>query len=176
LHEVILMEPTTAAYRFWKVFCAAHDVEVAAPHQAFFFGMDETLANPLAALVARGKKRATAGLLIDELAEPQEADRIGDYGIVTTFAGEPVAVTRCIALHLFKFRDVPAWFAEREGENEGQGEECLAGWKADHRHFFEQRCALLGISFSESLEVVCNSFDILHVNPHWKELLKHHAS
>jgi uncharacterized protein YhfF len=170
------MEPTSAAYRFWKEFCMQQGVDPGVPHHAFFFGMDEALANPLAALVAKGKKRATAGLLLDELAEPDAAGRIGDYGIVTTFAGDPVAITRTVSLHLFKFRDVPAWFAEREGENEGQGQECLAGWKDGHRRFFMQRCALLGISFSESLEVVCNCFDILHVNPHWKELLRHHAS
>jgi uncharacterized protein YhfF len=170
------MESTTAVYRFWHAFCAQHKVDPDAPHNVFYFGMDEALANPLAALVAQGKKRATAGLLLDELAEPESADRIGDYGIVTTFAGDPIAVTRTVALHLFKFRDVPAWFAEREGENEGLGEECLAGWKENHRRFFKQRCALLGIEFSESLEVVCNSFDILFVNHAWRALLKHHAS
>jgi uncharacterized protein YhfF len=169
------MDHGTAVHRFWHEFCARHGVEPDAPHSAFFFGMDEALANPLAALVAKGKKRATAGLLLDELAEPDGADRIGDYGIVTNFAGDPIAVTRTVALHLFKFRDVPAWFAQREGENDGDEAECLRGWQEGHRHFFKHRCALLGIEFSESLEVVCNCFDVLYVNPQWRELLAHHA-
>lgn len=132
--------------------------------------MDQPLADRLALLVAKGQKRGTAGLLQANYEDPNDQPFIGGYCVITTFAGQPVAVTRTVALHLFRFRDVPAWFAEREGEDEGAGEVCLASWKRGHEHFFRQYLAKTDQVFHEDMEVICESFDILYVHPEMQRL------
>jgi uncharacterized protein YhfF len=156
--------------KFWQSFCAAHAIDAATPFQAFYFGMDQPLADRLALLVAKGQKRGTAGLLQASYEDPNDQPFIGGYCVITNFAGAPVAVTRTVALNLFRFRDVPAWFAEREGEDEGVGEVCLASWKKGHERFFRQYPAVPGQVFHEDMEIVCESFDILYVDPAMKRL------
>jgi uncharacterized protein YhfF len=159
------MTPSAEVAAFWQSFCKAHSLDCNTPFQAFYFGMDQPLADRLALLVAKGQKRGTAGLWQARYDNPDEEASIGGYCVVTNFAGDPVAVYRTVALNLYRFCDVPAWFAQREGEDEGVGEECLASWKAGHKGYFINYLAQSGRSFDEQMEVVCESFDILHVNP-----------
>ena len=91
---------------------------------------------------------------------------------MTSAAGVPVALVRTAQLDTFAFRDVPAWFAEREGEDEGEGEVCLASWKTGHGAFFKRECAQQGRAFDEATQVICESFDIVDVHPKWRALLQ----
>jgi uncharacterized protein YhfF len=164
------MTPSAEVVAFWQSFCNAHSLDPNTPFQDFYFGMDQPLADRLALLVAKGQKRGTAGLLQTSYEDPNDQPFIGGYCVITTFAGKPVAVTRTVALNLFRFRDVPAWFAEREGEDEGVGEVCLRSWKKGHASFFRQYPTVPGQVFHEDMEVVCESFDILYVDPEMKRL------
>jgi uncharacterized protein YhfF len=164
------MTPSTEVVAFWQSFCNACSLEPNTPFQAFYFGMDQPLADRLALLVAKGQKRGTAGLLQASYEDPNDQPFIGGYCVIKNFAGKPVAVTRTVALNLFRFRDVPAWFAEREGEDEGVGEVCLASWKAGHMRFFTQYPISPSQPFHEDMEVVCESFDILYVDTEMKRL------
>ncbi len=150
---------------FWQSFCEAKGISKDTPFQAFYFGMDQALADELAVLVARGQKRATTSLLQTNQEHPEDAPKLDGYCVVTTFTGAPVAVIRTIALHVFRFCDVPAWFAEREGEDEGVGEVCLASWKAGHARYFTRYLASLDRVFDEAMEVECECFDVLQVLP-----------
>jgi uncharacterized protein YhfF len=162
--------PSIEVQKFWQSFCSAYAIDAATPFQAFYFGMDQPLADSLALLVAKGQKRGTAGLLQTSYEDPNDQPFIGGYCVITNFAGKPVAVTRTVALHLFRFRDVPAWFAEREGEDEGVGEVCLASWKEGHKRFFAQHPISPEQPFNEDMEIVCESFDILYVDTEIKHL------
>jgi uncharacterized protein YhfF len=153
---------------FWRAFCAAHAVDAAAARvDVFHFGTAD-MADRLAALVCIGQKRATAGLAADFEEGGEPAPLVGGYFIVTSAAAVPVAVARTVQVDRFAFRDVPAWFAEREGEDEGTGEACLASWKAGHGKFFRHACAEEGRSFDEGETVICESFDTLHVRADWR--------
>jgi len=89
------------------------------------------MADELAAMVRIGRKRATAGLL-ESYTDKEPMPVIGGHLVVTSSKDVPVALVRTVQIDTFAFRDVPAWFAEREGEDEGEGAVCLASWKRGH--------------------------------------------
>lgn len=156
---------------YWPEACARHGIDPAGIMHFTMFGAPD-MADELAALVCVGQKRATAGLLESYAAEDDPPPVLGGHLVVTSASGEPVALVRTVQLDTFAFCDVPAWFAEREGEDEGQGEVCLASWKAGHGAYFRRECAEQGRVFDESMQVVCESFDIVDVHPEWRALLR----
>jgi uncharacterized protein YhfF len=164
-----VLPPPVAA--FWRDACARHGIDPAGIVHFSMFGTPQ-IADELAALVCIGQKRATAGLLESYALDGDPLPVLGGHLVVTSAAGVPVALVRTVRLDTFAFRDVPAWFAEREGEDEGQGEVCLAAWKAGHGAFFRRECAEQGRVFDESMQVVCESFDIVDVHPQWRALLQ----
>ena len=167
LHPVL----PAAVAAFWNEVCARSGIDPASLVHFTMFGTPD-MANELAALVCIGQKRATAGLLESYAADDDPLPVLGGHLVVTSGTGVPVALVRTVRLDTFAFRDVPAWFAEREGEDEGQGEVCLASWRAVHRAFFKRECAAQGKAFDESMQVVCESFDIVDVHPQWRALLR----
>ena len=159
------LPPEVAAY--WREVCAARGI---APEGIVHFSMFGTaeMADELAALVCLGRKRGTAGLAHNYEGGDEPAPVLGGHLVVISSAGVPVALVRTVQLDRFAFRDVPAWFAEREGEDEGHGEACLASWKAGHGRFFTRECASQGRVFDEAMVVVCESFDLVDVRPDWR--------
>ena len=155
---------------YWREVCARRGIDPAGLVHFTMFATPE-MADALAALVCIGQKRATAGLL-ENYAPDEPMPVLGGHLVVTSATGVPVALVRTVKLDTFAFRDVPAWFAEREGEDEGQGEACLASWKAGHGAHFRRECAQQGRVFDESMQVVCECFDIVDVHPQWRALLQ----
>ena len=156
---------------YWREACARHDIDPASRVDVTMFGTPD-MADELAALVCVGRKRATGGLIGSYAIENDPTPVLGGYLVVTSGTGVPVALVRTVQLDTFAFRDVPAWFAEREGEDEGQGEVCLASWKAGHGAYFARECAAQGRIFDEAMQVACESFDLVEVRPQWRELLR----
>jgi uncharacterized protein YhfF len=156
---------------YWRAVCARHGIDPAGIVHFSMFGTPD-IADELAALVCIGQKRATAGLRESYALDGDPLPVLGGHLVVTSATGDPVALVRTMQLDTFAFRDVPAWFAEREGEDEGQGEACLASWKAGHGAFFRRECAEQGRVFDEAMQVVCESFDLVDVHPDWRALLQ----
>jgi uncharacterized protein YhfF len=156
---------------YWSEACARLGIEPTSRVDVTMFGTPD-MADALAALVCIGQKRATAGLLESYAADNDPMPVLGGYLVVTSATDVPVALVRTVQLDTFAFRDVPAWFAEREGEDEGQGEVCLASWKAGHGAYFTRECAAQGRVFDEAMLVVCECFDIVDVHPQWRALLR----
>ena len=159
-----------AVAAYWHGACARHGIDPAGIVHFTMFGTPQ-MADDLAALVCTGRKRATAGLL-DSYTEDEPMPVLGGHLVVTSSTDVPVALVRTVQIDPFAFRDVPAWFAEREGEDEGEGEACLASWKRGHGAYFSRECAAQGRVFDESMQVVCESFDLVDVHPEWRELLR----
>jgi uncharacterized protein YhfF len=157
-------DPLPPTVEFWFAFANEHAVNPSTPWQSFHFGMDNPLADELAAIVATGKKRGTAGLLADLEMEPGAMPLLNSYGVVTSFSGLPVAVIQTVAIDIVAFRDVSAAFAARENEGDGS----LDYWQRGHRNYFGRRCVERGWTFSEDMAVVCESFDVLAVHPQWR--------
>jgi len=166
--QPVLPAPVAA---YWREVSARLGIDPGGIVHFSMFGTPD-MADELAALVCIGRKRATAGLLDSYAAEDEPLPVLGGHLVVTSAKGAPVALVRTVRLDTFAFRDVPAWFAEREGEDEGQGEACLASWKAGHGAYFERECASQGRTFDESMLVVCESFDIVDVRPQWRTWLQ----
>jgi uncharacterized protein YhfF len=165
--ETALTAPCAA---FWRACCEAHGIDPAGRVDALYFASPE-IGDELAALVCIGRKRASAGLARDYEEGGELAPVVGGHLIVTSVAGVPLALVRTVRLDTWAFRDVPAWFAEREGEDEGVGDACLASWKAGHGAYFARACVAQDRAFEQTERVVCESFDIVHVRPDWREHL-----
>ena len=159
-----------AVAAYWREASARHGLDPAGSVHFTMFGTPQ-MADDLAALVCIGRKRATAGLL-DSYTDDEPMPVLGGHLVVTSSKGVPLALVRTVQIDTVAFRDVPARFAEREGEDEGQGEVCLASWKAGHGAYFKRECAAQGRVFDESMRVVCESFELVEVHPEWRELIR----
>lgn len=128
------------------------------PLGAFAFGDGPDLANELAALVVAGTKTATASLEAAYAAEGSPVPATGEWWVVTTWDGEPVATIEVTEVRVLPFDEVDAAFAAEEGE----GDLSLAYWREAHRAFFARECATLGLVWSESMPVVAERFRMVH--------------
>jgi uncharacterized protein YhfF len=125
---------------------------------AFSFGDSAALADELAALVAAGRKRATASLPIQFDSEGEPLPVAGDVSIVTRSDGTPVAIIETTDVALVAFGAVDAEFAAAEGEGDGS----LAFWRAAHTEFFGRVHSRLGGRVDEASLVVCERFRVLY--------------
>jgi uncharacterized protein YhfF len=100
--------------------------------RTFRFGDSPALCESLLALVRTGKKTATCGAAADYAAgEPLPV--VGRHDIALAWDGRPALVILTTEVTRRRFCDVDEAFALAEGENA-----TLAGWRADHRRFFER--------------------------------------
>jgi uncharacterized protein YhfF len=126
--------------------------------QTLMFGDSPELALELAELVARGLKRATAGLRWswehdgDALPEP------GQLYVVHDWDGRPHALVSCTSAPIVPYEQVDLPFALEEGE----GFRSLADWRAAHWPYFARECQRLGRALDEQVPVVCLRFRRLH--------------
>ena len=113
------------------------------------FGDSAGMKTELAALVAAGRKRATAGIG-DDVA-------VGDLSVVVDGADEPVCVIRTTELRTGPLNSVDAAFAWDEGE----GDRSLGHWLDAHRAYFERQAASEGRPFRDDVEVVFERFTVV---------------
>lgn len=150
-------EPADA---FWKRYLdtlpAGHAHRSARP-DVFAFGDSPGLADELAALVASGKKRATASLPVEFTSGGLPLPRVGDVSIVTTGDGRPVAIIELTDVRHTPFGEVDGAFAAAEGEGDGS----LEWWRSAHRAYFSRICARHGGTFDEATVVICQRFRVL---------------
>jgi uncharacterized protein YhfF len=149
----------TRSRAFWVGFESVAGRDVSARlYEAFHFGDSEALADELAALVAAGTKRATAGLLWSHEAEGKPIPKPGDLSIVERWSGEPVCIIETVSVVVLPFEEVVAAFAAAEGEGDGS----LEHWRAGHWAYFGRECAGLGKKPSAKMLVVCESFKVVY--------------
>lgn len=146
----------------WRAFVdATEGVDEARFTGAFAFGDGAAMADELSALVLQGIKRATASALWAYEAEGEALPRQGDLSIVTDGSGTPRCVIETLSVEVVPFREVTAAFAHAEGE----GDRSLAYWRRAHRAFLGRECAAAGRAFSESMQVVCERFEVRYPPP-----------
>ena len=148
--------PEIAAY--WARFVASTGpIDTARFYEAFHFGDNAELANTLAALVLAGTKRATAGLAWSFEAEGREPPKRGDLSVVTDWTGTPLCVIQTTQVEIVAFDAVTAEFASVEGEGDGS----LEYWRQAHAEAFTRECRRLGRTFSASMPVACERFNVV---------------
>ena len=152
------MNPAVEAFwqRYLGTLAAGHAHRNVRP-DAFAFGDSPALADELAALVAAGRKRATASLPAEFTAEGQPLPVAGDVSIVMRGDGSPLAVIEFVEVRQIPFQFVDAAFAADEGEGDGS----LAYWRLAHREYFSRVCARFGGIFDETTSVICQRFQLL---------------
>jgi uncharacterized protein YhfF len=83
-------------------------------------------------LILDGKKRATAGLLLDYVRESEELEFVGERLALVDDETHRVATVVVVDVETTPFIEVPWRFAQAEGE----GDESLEEWREGHRRFW----------------------------------------
>lgn len=122
------------------------------------FGDGPEMSSHLLALIRRGPKRATTGLLWEYEGLNEALSMVGALELVTDFDDHPQMVTRTVDVRVVPFNQVTADFAAKEGE----GDRSLEHWQRVHWDFFSRVCAQQGRTPSKEMPVVCTEFDVVH--------------
>lgn len=86
----------------------------------------------LNALILRGEKRATAGLVHLYAAENEMIESVGELLSLVDDETQPIATVRVVRVEIVAFIDVPFSFAQAESE----GDESIEEWREGHRRFW----------------------------------------
>lgn len=120
-------------------------------------GEDSEKNAELTALVLAGKKTASCSSLysfdIDMIPLPKK----NSYYILTDFCGNPVCVIRDTNVSVLSFDDVTWELASREEENTS-----IEDWRESRADFFEEEAAVMGYTFSKSMPVVFEEFEVVY--------------
>ena len=125
------------------------------------FGDSAQLSEELLALIRAGRKRGGASLVWGHEADAEPIPSVGEIEIVVNHLNEPSLVTRTTAVEVVPFNRVSAQFAAREGEGDGT----LEYWRREHWAYFSRECQRIGRVPSETMLVVCASFEVLNLVP-----------
>lgn len=143
--------------QYWSKFLAANHLDPETKYyETMYFGMTEELANSLLELVLSGQKRATASSIRAYEAEGQPLPQVGNYSIVTDFAGNPRCIIKTTSVTIMPFRDMTFDVCKREGEDD-----TLESWQQGHRKFFAIEAAELGYEFNEDMPVLFEDFEVV---------------
>lgn len=144
---------------FWASYRAAvGGIDESRFYEAFCFGDSEELANRLARLVLARTKRATAATVWSFEAAGKRIPQRGDLSVVTEWGGRPLCVIETTRVDVVPFDEVSAEFAAVEGEGDGS----LGFWRRVHTTCFSRECAKGGHTFSESMLITCERFDVVY--------------
>lgn len=143
--------------RLWTGYRAIDQAAPVAVPVSFHFCDNQEDADLCAALVVAGRKRATAASVAELEMSGNPIPKVGDYAIVTDWAGQAKAVIRTTAVQIKRFGDVDEDFARTEGEGDGT----LEWWRAAHREYYGRVLAGTTYLVDDDLEVVCEAFELL---------------
>jgi len=127
--------------------------------EAFHFELTEELADYLAELVVSGQKRATSSSLAGYEIEGESLPQVGEYSIITDWAGHPRCIIVTTAVTIIPFREITFDICRREGEDD-----TLQSWQASHRDFFTAEGELLGYTFTEDMPVIFEDFRVVYTD------------
>ncbi|AKE40326.1 histidinol-phosphate aminotransferase [Corynebacterium kutscheri] len=124
--------------------------------QTWSFGSDHNHADELAALVAAGKKTATASALWDYEHENEPLPELDELSIITDGRSRPVALIRTTNIVIRRFCDIDEHFARAEGE----GDLSLEYWRKTHENFW-RRHMTDPRGFQIDMPVLCEEFEVV---------------
>ena len=130
-------------------------------YEVFHFGDTEAMANELGQLVLAGRKQATAGSVSSFAAAGKRIPQAGDLSVVTDWSGKPLCIIETGRVDVMPFDEVSAEFAAVEGEGDGS----LEYWRRGHSKYFTRECHRTGNTFSGSMLVSCERFQVVYRPP-----------
>ena len=125
------------------------------------YGDSVELSTELLDLIKSGRKRAGTGLLWAYEHDREPIAKSGDIEIVVDHLNQPALITRVVSSEMVAFNKVSAEYAASEGEGDGS----LDYWRKGHWNFFSRECRRIGREPTETMPVICNVFEVLHVLP-----------
>ena len=143
--------------RMWAAFAVAAAVDPATPFSVWHFGDDEALADSLAELVRSGPKRATAGSVWSYELEREPVPKVGEFSVVTDWAGRARCVVRTTSVEIVPFEAVTAEHAAAEGE----GDRSLEYWRTSHWAYYTRELRQAGREPSPDMPIVCERFELV---------------
>ena len=150
-------------HQFWLESCKTHKIDSKSKYHASTFTDPKftNIGDGISYLALYGQKRATAHLLQDfeQNGTPRRAS--GDYWVLLSVSGLPMALLRMTKVEVKPFNQVDAAFAATEGE----ADLSLDHWTKVHRSYFQTQCEAWGIKWSEDLPTVCESFELIAIAP-----------
>ncbi|NQE61051.1 ASCH domain-containing protein [Caulobacter sp. RHG1] len=148
---------TLSAARLWDRYRAINPDAPADAPSSFHFCDNQADADLCAKLVAMGQKRATAPSVAELELAGDPMPRVGDYSIVTDWAGDAVAVIQTVSVETRRFGEIDEAFARSEGE----GDLSLEWWRAAHQSYYETVLAGSKFTVDADLEIVCERFTLV---------------
>lgn len=121
------------------------------------FGDSAQLSEELLDLIRSGRKRGGACLVWSYEAEGESLPQATDIEIVLDHLNQLALICRTTKVEIKPFGEVGANFAAVEGEGDGS----LEYWRREHWKYFTRECGRLGREPSESMLVVCETFEVL---------------
>ena len=138
----------------WELFCKNRHLKNES-YEAWAFGSEP---DKLAELVLRGVKTATSSLYLLYELEQESLPQEGSYSVLLDGRGEARCVVKTVNVYVVPFQEVSAAHAYKEGE----GDRSLAYWREVHRVFFSDCLKGTGVSFHETMDVVCEEFEVVY--------------
>ncbi|MDT0606052.1 ASCH domain-containing protein [Croceitalea rosinachiae] len=123
--------------------------------ESSYFGDNEKDANILADLAVKEIKRATSHSLLGLQLQEKALPKIGDFFVVTDWAGKAKCIVRTTSVKMMPFFAVHAEHARLEGE----GDKSLAYWKNAHWEYYTRELAEFNRRPLESMIVVFERFE-----------------
>ncbi|MBI5958590.1 MAG: ASCH domain-containing protein [Chloroflexi bacterium] len=154
------MQPPDKIITYWQSYRASLPDDQRPPEtppEAWYFCDNEADANELGALVVAGIKTATCSLLWVYENETEHVPQVGDFSIITNFAGDPLGIIQTTEITIRPYDQVDAQFAADEGE----GDRSLRYWREAHWRFFSRECAQIGRQISQDMPLVCERFRLV---------------
>ncbi|PBN41455.1 MULTISPECIES: ASCH domain-containing protein [unclassified Sphingobium] len=148
---------TSTVVQLWDRYRASNPKARAETPISFHFCDNQEDADLCAALVVRGQKRATAPSVAELELAGDPVPRVGDYSIVTDWAGHAVAVIQTVSVEIRRFGEIDEEFARAEGE----GDLTLEWWRTAHQSYYENVLAGSRHKVNADLEIVCERFEVV---------------
>ena len=116
---------------------------------------NEKDANTCAELICKDIKRATSHSLLGLQLRGEPLPKIGDFMVVTDWAGEAKCIIRTTSVKLLPFFAVHAEHARLEGE----GDKSLEHWQKTHWDYYTRELEHFGKVPRESMIIVFERFE-----------------
>ena len=139
----------------WKAFCESAGIPEDTEYEAWAFGDDS---DKLAELVKDGIKTGTSSAYEIYEIEGEPIPQEGEYNAILDSKDQAVCVTKTLRVYVVPFCKVDARHARLEGE----GDLSLEYWRKVHEAFFTNVLADFGLSFNETMPVVCEEFELVY--------------
>ena len=138
----------------WESYCEINNLS-GETYEAWAFGCEP---DKLAELVMKGIKTATSSLYILYEIEHEPLPEENSYSVILDSRGDAKCIIKTTKVYVVPFHNVSDTHAYREGE----GDRSLVCWRAVHREFFAGCLKEAGLSFDETMDVVCEEFEIVY--------------